>query len=31
VRGDVTADQIREWCEARLSAYKQPTFVDIDG
>jgi long-chain acyl-CoA synthetase len=31
VRGDVTADQIREWCEARLSAYKQPTFVEIDG
>jgi long-chain acyl-CoA synthetase len=30
VRGDVTVEQVREWCEARLSAYKQPTFVEID-
>jgi long-chain acyl-CoA synthetase len=29
VRGDVTEAQVREWCEARLSAYKQPTFVEI--
>jgi long-chain acyl-CoA synthetase len=29
VRGDVTEAQLLEWCEARLSAYKQPTFVEI--
>jgi long-chain acyl-CoA synthetase len=30
VRGDVTEAQVREWCEARLSAYKQPSFVEIE-
>jgi long-chain acyl-CoA synthetase len=30
VRGDITEAQLREWCEARLSAYKQPTLVEIE-
>jgi long-chain acyl-CoA synthetase len=29
VRGAVTEAELREWCEARLSAYKQPTVVEI--
>jgi len=29
VRGAVTEADVREWCEARLSAYKQPTVVEI--
>jgi len=29
VTGSVTEDDVREWCEARLSAYKQPTIVEI--
>jgi long-chain acyl-CoA synthetase len=29
VRGAVTADDVRGWCEARLSAYKQPSAVTI--
>ena len=29
VRGSVTEAQVREWCESRLSAYKQPTVVEI--
>jgi long-chain acyl-CoA synthetase len=29
VRGGVTETQVREWCESRLSAYKQPTVVEI--
>ncbi|PYP78570.1 MAG: hypothetical protein DMD35_11085 [Gemmatimonadetes bacterium] len=29
VRGDVTESQVREWSEAWLSAYKQPTVVEI--
>jgi long-chain acyl-CoA synthetase len=28
VRGTVTEAAVRDWCEARLSAYKQPTFVE---
>jgi long-chain acyl-CoA synthetase len=27
VTGSVTEDAVREWCEARLSAYKQPTDI----
>jgi long-chain acyl-CoA synthetase len=29
VRGAVTEAAVREWCEARLSAYKQPSIVEI--
>ena len=29
VDGDVTAADVRAWCEARLSAYKQPTEVNV--
>jgi long-chain acyl-CoA synthetase len=30
VRGSVTADDVRRWCEARLSVYKQPTEIEIE-
>ena len=30
VRGSVSEEQLRAWCEARLSAYKQPTVVEIE-
>src|SRR5678816_736200 len=29
VRGSVTEAAGRDWCEERLGAYKQPTFVEI--
>jgi long-chain acyl-CoA synthetase len=29
VTGAVSADEVKQWCEARLSAYKQPTVVEI--
>jgi long-chain acyl-CoA synthetase len=29
VRGTVSEAAVREWCETRLSAYKQPTVVEI--
>ena len=29
VRGAVTEAEVREWCEARLSAYKQPSIGEI--
>jgi long-chain acyl-CoA synthetase len=29
VAGSVTEDQVREWCEKRLSAYKQPTSIEL--
>jgi long-chain acyl-CoA synthetase len=29
VVGDVTREQVLAWCEARLSAYKQPTELEI--
>ena len=29
VRGTVTEAAVRDWCEARLSAYKQPSIVEI--
>jgi len=31
VRGAVTEADVRAWCETRLSAYKQPTVVEIVG
>jgi long-chain acyl-CoA synthetase len=31
VRGSVTADAVRKWCETRLSAYKQPATVEVTG
>jgi hypothetical protein len=31
VRGAVTEAEVRAWCETRLSAYKQPTVVEIVG
>jgi long-chain acyl-CoA synthetase len=31
VAGDVTADEVRRWCAARLSAYKQPSEVAVAG
>ena len=30
VRGRVTADEVRRWCEERLSAYKQPGAITIE-
>ena len=30
VRGSVSEAAVREWCEARLSAYKQPSVVEIE-
>ena len=29
VWGSVTDPQVREWCESRISAYKQPTTIEI--
>ena len=29
VEGSVTEAQVREWCEARISAYKQPSVIEI--
>jgi long-chain acyl-CoA synthetase len=29
VGGAVTAPDVKLWCEARLSAYKQPSVVDV--
>ena len=29
VWGSVTEAQVREWCESRISAYKQPTTIEI--
>lgn len=29
VRGSVTEEQVRAWCERRLSAYKQPATIDV--
>jgi long-chain acyl-CoA synthetase len=31
VSGSVTADAIKQWCESRLSAYKQPSVIEIAG
>ena len=30
VWGHVTDAEVRRWCETRLSAYKQPTVVEIN-
>jgi len=30
LRGSVTEAAVRDWCESRLSAYKQPTIIEID-
>jgi long-chain acyl-CoA synthetase len=30
VRGSVSEAEVREWCEQRLSAYKQPTVIEIE-
>ena len=30
VRGSVTEAAVRQWCEVRLSAYKQPSVIEID-
>jgi long-chain acyl-CoA synthetase len=30
VRGDVSEADVRAWCEERLSAYKQPSVVEIE-
>jgi long-chain acyl-CoA synthetase len=29
VEGDVTAAEVKTWCETRLSAYKQPSAIDV--
>lgn len=29
ITGDVTENDVRRWCEDRLSAYKQPTVIEI--
>ena len=29
VWGTVTEAQVREWCESRISAYKQPTVIEV--
>lgn len=31
VAGSVSVDEVKRWCEARLSAYKQPSEIEIDG
>lgn len=31
VEGDVSADEVRRWCAERLSAYKQPSEVSVNG
>jgi long-chain acyl-CoA synthetase len=31
VTGTVTEDEVRAWCENRLSAYKQPSLIDTVG
>jgi len=31
IRGSVTEAEVRAWCESRLSAYKQPTLVEVVG
>lgn len=31
VRGSVTPDAVKRWCETRLSAYKQPNAVNVEG
>ena len=29
VEGDVDADAVRQWCQRRLAAYKQPASIEI--
>jgi acyl-CoA synthetase (AMP-forming)/AMP-acid ligase II len=29
VTGAVTEDEVRAWCEERLSGYKQPTVIEL--
>jgi long-chain acyl-CoA synthetase len=29
VSGDVTAAEVKAWCESRLSAYKQPSVIEM--
>ena len=29
IQGTVTADEVAQWCSSRLSAYKQPSRIDI--
>ena len=29
IEGDVTEDAVKEWCEGRLSAYKQPSVIAV--
>jgi hypothetical protein len=29
VRGMVSEDDVRRWCESRLSSYKQPTAIEV--
>ena len=29
VTGSVSEDEVRAWCESRLSAYKQPVLIEI--
>ncbi len=29
VWGAVTEDEVRRWCEARLSVYKQPSVIEL--
>ncbi len=29
ITGSVTEDDVRAWCEARLSGYKQPTVIEV--
>ena len=31
VTGSVTEDEVRAWCESRLSAYKQPSRIEVSG
>ena len=30
VSGDVTVVEVKAWCESRLSAYKQPSVIEIE-
>ena len=29
VEGEVSADDVKRWCESHLSAYKQPSAIDV--
>jgi hypothetical protein len=30
VEGDVSADEVKAWCDARLATYKRPTEINVE-